>query len=126
MLNSKKIRVSTRKRVYFQKFLRFLASVVAAASMFLLVFALCCRSTCQFRVNSEKSNHMLSATSEIELEFLTKLLNMSKLQIRLILLYHRVPLHLNLYPPFSLTSQKGLEIKLFSRTLLLNIYITKT
>ena len=40
----------------------------------------CCRSTCQFRGNSEKSNHMLSATSHIGLEFLTKFLNMSKLQ----------------------------------------------
>ena len=92
MLNSKKIRVSTRKRVYFQKFLRSLASVVASASMVLLVLALCCRSTCQFRGKSAKSNHMLCATSEIELEFLTKLLNMSKLLIRLILLYQRVPL----------------------------------
>ena len=53
MLNSKKIRVSTRKRVYFQKFLQSLASVVAAAFMFLLVLALCCRSTCQFHGNSE-------------------------------------------------------------------------
>ena len=93
MLNSKKIRVGIRKRVSFQKFLRSLASVVAAAPMFLLVLALCCRSTCQFRGNSEKSNHMLSASSEIELEFLTKFLNMSKLQIRLILQYQRVPLH---------------------------------
>ena len=35
---------------------------------------------------------MLNATSEIEFEFLTKFLNMSKLQIRQILLYPRVPL----------------------------------
>ena len=61
--------------------------------MFLLVLALCCRSTCQFRGNSEKSNHMLSATSHIGLEFLTKFLNMSKLQNRLILLYQSLPLH---------------------------------
>ena len=60
--------------------------------MFLLVLALCCRSTCQFRGNSEKSNHMLSATSHIGLEFLTKFLNMSKLQNRLILLYQSLPL----------------------------------
>ena len=62
------------------------------APVFLLVLALCCRSTCQFRRNSEKSNHMLSATSHIELEFLTKFLNMSKLQNRLILLYQSLPL----------------------------------
>ena len=60
--------------------------------MFLLVLALCCRSTCQFRGNSENSNHMLSATSHIGLEFLTKFLNMSKLQNRLILLYQSLPL----------------------------------
>ena len=60
--------------------------------MFLLILALCCRSTCQFRGNSEKSNHMLSATSHIGLEFLTKFLNMSKLQNRLILLYQSLPL----------------------------------
>ena len=71
MLNLEKIRVSTRKRAYSQKFLQSLASVVAAASMFLLVLALCC-STCQFCENSEKSNHMHSATSKIELEFLKK------------------------------------------------------
>ena len=63
------------------------------APVFLLVLALCCRSTCQFRGNSEKSNHMLSATSHIGLEFLTKFLNMSKLQNRLILLYQSLPLH---------------------------------
>ena len=63
------------------------------APVFLLVLALCCRSTCQFRRNSEKSNHMLSATSHIELEFLTNFLNMSKLQNRLILLYQSLPLH---------------------------------
>ena len=61
--------------------------------MFLLVLALCCRNICQFRGNSEKSNHMLSATSEIELEFLKKFLNMSKLQIRLILLYQNLYNH---------------------------------
>ena len=33
---------------------------------------------------------MLSATSQIKLEFLTKFLNMSKFQNRLILLYQRV------------------------------------
>ena len=43
--------------------------------------------------NSEKSNHMLSATSHIELEFLIIFLNMSQLQNRLILMYQRVPLH---------------------------------
>ena len=63
------------------------------APVFLLVLALCCRSTCQFRGNSEKSNHMLSATSHIGLEFLTNFLNMSKLQNRLILLYQNLPLH---------------------------------
>ena len=62
--------------------------------MFLLVLALCCRSTCQFRGNSKKSNHMLSATSHIGLEFLTKFLNMSKFQNRLILLYQSLPLQL--------------------------------
>ena len=36
---------------------------------------------------------MLSATSHIGLEFLTKFLNMSKLQNRLILLYQSLPLH---------------------------------
>ena len=76
-------------------FLPSLASVMAARPCFcsfLLVFALCCRSTCQFRGNSEKSNHMLSATSHIGLDFLTKFLNMSKLQNRLILLYQSLPL----------------------------------
>ena len=87
MLNSKKTRVSTRKRVYFQKFLQSLASVVVAVPMFLHVLALCCRSTSQFCGNNEKSNHMLSATSHIELEFLTKFLKMSKFQNQ------RVPLH---------------------------------
>ena len=62
--------------------------------MFLLVLALCCRSTCQFRGNSEKSNHMLRATSHIELEFLTNFLNMSKLQNWLILLYQSLPLQI--------------------------------
>ena len=42
---------------------------------------------------SEKKNHMLSATSHIELEFLTKFLNKSKFQNWLILMYQRVPLH---------------------------------
>ena len=76
-------------------FLPSLASVMAARPCFwfLLVLALCCRSTCQFRRNSEKSNHMLSATSHIGLEFLTKFLNMSKLQNRLILLCQSLPLH---------------------------------
>ena len=37
---------------------------------------------------------MLSATSHIGLEFLTKFLNMSKLQNRLILLYQSLPLHI--------------------------------
>ena len=63
------INVSTCKRVYSQRFLQSLASVLPAALMFLLLLALCCRSTCQFGRNSEKSNHMLSATSNIELEF---------------------------------------------------------
>ena len=44
--------------------------------------------------NSEKSNHRLSATSVVELEFLTKFLNMSKFHNSLILLYQRVLLHL--------------------------------
>ena len=48
--------------------------------MFFFDLALCCRSTCQFRWNSEKSNHMISATSNIELEFLTKFLNVSQFQ----------------------------------------------
>ena len=43
--------------------------------------------------NGEKSNHMLSATSHIELEFSKKLLNMSKLRNCLILLYQSVALH---------------------------------
>ena len=72
------------------RYLRSVASVVSATSMFLLVLALCCRSTCQFRGNSEKRNHMLSATSKVELEVLTKFRNMSKLRIRLISLYQRV------------------------------------
>ena len=38
---------------------------------------------------------MLSATSHIGLEFLTKFLNMSKLQNRLILLYQSLPLQTN-------------------------------
>ena len=39
---------------------------------------------------------MLSATSHIGLEFLTKFLNMSKLQNRLILLYQSLPLQIHL------------------------------
>ena len=95
MLKIDKTGVSTSKRVYFRMFLPSLASVMAARPCFLLILALCCRSTCQFRGNSEKSNHMLSATSHIGLEFLTKFLNMSKLQNRLILLYQSLPLHLD-------------------------------
>ena len=49
--------------------------------MFFLDLALCCRSTCQFRWNSEKSNHMLSATSNIESEFFRNFLNMFKSKI---------------------------------------------
>ena len=95
MLKSMKTGVSTSKRVYFQKVLPSLASVMAAypcVCSFLLFF---CRSTCEFRRNRGKSNHMLSATSHIGLEFLTKFLKMSKLQnrqTRLISVYHRVPL----------------------------------
>ena len=58
--------------------------------MFLLVLALCCRSTCQFLGNSENSNHMLSGTSHIEIVFLTEFLNMSNWQNRLC---QKVPLH---------------------------------
>ena len=85
--------VSTSKRVYFRVFLAVSGFCHGGAPVFLLVLALCCRSTCHFRRNSEKSNHMLSATSRIELELLTKFLNMSKLQNRLILLYQSLPLH---------------------------------
>ena len=58
--------------------------------------------------NSEKNNHILSATSHFESNFLTKLLNMSKFQNRLILLYQKVPLQgvgLGLFPSDSLESQ---------------------
>ena len=58
-----------------------LASVLAAAFMFLLVLALCCRSICLFRRNSEKSNHMLSAKSKMELEFYNFFQNKPKVQI---------------------------------------------
>ena len=44
-----------------------------------------------------KEQHMLSATSHIGLEFLTKFLKMSKLQNRLILLYQSLPLQI-MYP----------------------------
>ena len=49
--------------------------------MFFLDLRSCCRSTCQFRWDSEKSNHMLSATSNIELEFFRNFLNMFKSKI---------------------------------------------
>ena len=58
-----------------------LASLMAAALVFLLDLALCSRSTCQFRRNSEKSNHTVSATSSIQLEFLTKFLQPKHLRI---------------------------------------------
>ena len=40
--------------------------------MCLVELALCFRSTCQFRRKCQKSNHMLSATTNIELEFFTQ------------------------------------------------------
>ena len=43
--------------------------------------------------NSEKSNNMLSATSNVELGFFMKFLDMSQFQNRLILLYQKLPLH---------------------------------
>ena len=94
MLKSMKTGVSTSNKVYFQMFLPSLASVKAAYPC----FARSCSflSKYQFRRNREKSNHMLSATSHIGLEFLTKFLNMSKLQklqTQLISVYRRVPLH---------------------------------
>ena len=91
-------------------FLPSLASV-AARPCFLLVLALCCRSTCQFRGNSEKSNHMLSATSHIGLEFLTKFLNMSKLKNRSILLYQSLPLQMLKFLKKSYEFQKKLFVK---------------
>ena len=96
MLKPIKTGVSTSKRVFFQKFLPSLASVMASYHCFCSFLLFFCRSTCQFRRNRYQSNHMLIATSHIVLEFLTKLLNMSKLQncqVRLISIYHRVPLH---------------------------------
>ena len=44
--------------------------------------------------NSEKSNRMVSATSHIELEFMTKILNMSTFQNWVILLFQTVSLHI--------------------------------
>ena len=96
MLKSMKTGVSTTKRVIFSEVLAVSGFCLGGVPLFFLVVALFCRSTCQFRRNREKSNNMLSATSHIGLEFLTKFLNMSKLQnrqTRLILVYHRVPLH---------------------------------
>ena len=65
MLKIDKTDVSTSKRVYFRMFLPSLASFMAARPCF-----------CSFLlfVVSEKSNHMLSATSHIGLEFLRFLL----------------------------------------------------
>ena len=55
---------------------------------------------------------MLSATSHIELEFLTKFLNMLQLQNRLILLYQMVPLQSVTTDGLRLVSNPGSEISL--------------
>ena len=65
MLKSMKTGVSTTKRVCFQKFFKLSGFChgeipsVMAVPLFLLVLALCCRSTCQIGRNSEKSNHRI-------------------------------------------------------------------
>ena len=75
--------------------------------------------------NSEKSNHMLSATSHIELEFSTKFLNTSKLHYRLfcctrgsryltpralgITPYHAVKLALKTTSSYRLCNQPGVQ-----------------
>ena len=62
---------------------------VAHFEFLIEIFKNFCNADCR----TLQSNHMLSATSQIELEFLTNFLNMSQFQNRLILLYQRVPLH---------------------------------
>ena len=64
------------KKILFYSSLSSQAVPFSAFSLGLARFSFCIAS----RENSEKSNHMLSATLHIELEFLTKYLNMSKLQ----------------------------------------------
>ena len=68
----------------FSQFLQFLHLVVLF-TLGLLSSSFCIESG----KISEESNHMLSATSEIGLEFLTKFLKMSKFQNRLVLLYQK-------------------------------------
>ena len=60
--------------------------------------------------NSEKRNHMLSATSHVVFEFLTKFVNMSKLQNAL---YQRVPLHNSPARVFCINFESDLDSTLF-------------
>ena len=69
----------------FQTFSVRLCSVIASYQLSISVG----NDDTQTTSTGENSNHMLSATSRIELEFLTEFPNMSKLQNRL---YQRVPL----------------------------------
>ena len=91
MLKSVKTVVSTSKGVFLGVFTVSLSPQAISLSVFppcLSLSSFCVESG----ENSEKSHHMLSATSHIELEFFTKLLNMSKFENWLIFLYQRVPL----------------------------------
>ena len=78
MLNLMKTWVSTLKIVFSRVFLSPQAFSFSAFSLGLARSSFCIGNS----ENSEKSNHMLSATSNIELEFLTKFLNLSKLHNR--------------------------------------------
>ena len=93
MLKIDKTGVSTSKRVYFRMFLPSLASVMAARPCFCSFLLFVVEVPANFVETAKRAITVLSATSNIELEFWTKFLNMSKLQNRLILLYQSLPLH---------------------------------
>ena len=95
MLKSMKTGVSTSKRVYFQKFLLSLASVLAAYPCFCSFVHFFVEVPAIF-IETAKRAITCSVQVTHRIKFLTKILNMSKLQnrqTRLISVYHRVPLH---------------------------------
>ena len=105
MLKIDKTGVSTSKRVYFRMFLPSLASVMAVRPCFCSFLLFVVEVPANFVETAKRAITCSVATSHIGLEFLTKFLNMSKLQNRLILLYQSLPLHyilLSLRPVFFL------------------------
>ena len=108
MLKINENRVLALKRVFFVVFTVSLSSQTVSLSVFPL--GLLSSSVCiENGGNSEKGNHLPSATSNIGLEFSNKFLNMSKLQSRLISLYHRVPLQIDLYERYLVSISKRFE-----------------